>query len=222
MHRSVLVRLPRAIVLAGLVLIAPHAKAETVVELFTSHGCSSCPPAEALLSELIAKDDSLIALEYHVDYWNSLIYGSAGNWVDPFSQIVVNGRYAMVGSDRNHVGAAIQKTLDSDVSVSIERQNNEWRIRVDNKTGNQEAADAKVWLVRYRRSVTTNITAGENKGLEIENHNVVMSMDSIGAVPQAHSVVLGASVDESPEFGCAVLVQDDFQSPILAAAKCPG
>ena len=55
-----------------------------VVELFTSQSCYSCPPAEAYLGEL-AKRDDIIALEHHVDYWDQLVYGSAGRWKDTFS-----------------------------------------------------------------------------------------------------------------------------------------
>ena len=67
--------------------IATAAAAEevpTVVELFTSQGCYSCPPAEAFLGEL-AKRSDVVALEFHVDYWDDLVYGSAGQWKDPFS-----------------------------------------------------------------------------------------------------------------------------------------
>ena len=102
-----------------------------VIELFTSQGCYSCPPAEALLGDLIEANDpdNLVALEFHVDYWDSLVYGSHGSHKDPFSsadntlrqrlynhdgdlrgqrgvytpQMVVNGRYAAVGSKRRTV-----------------------------------------------------------------------------------------------------------------------
>jgi len=146
------------------------AHADVVLELFTSHGCSSCPPAEALLIEMQAKHESLIALEYHVDYWNSLVHGNAGNFVDPFSQpgfskrqrgydakplkgrrgvytpqAVVNGRYAMVGSNRTHVGAALKKSLPSDVLVTVQREADKWQIQVDNRSGN--AASLKTNLL---------------------------------------------------------------------------
>lgn len=65
----------------------PMARADgapVVVELFTSQGCYSCPPAEAMLAEL-AHRDGIVALEHHVDYWDSLVYGSAGRWKDVFS-----------------------------------------------------------------------------------------------------------------------------------------
>ncbi|MFN0023541.1 MAG: DUF1223 domain-containing protein, partial [Parvularculaceae bacterium] len=64
--------------------VATPADKPVVVELFTSQGCSSCPPAEALMREL-AKRPGLVALEWHVDYWDDLHAGSSGKWKDPFS-----------------------------------------------------------------------------------------------------------------------------------------
>ena len=225
---------------------APVVKAESVLELFTSHGCYSCPPAEALLSELVAEDDSIIALEFHVDYWNSLVYGSAGSWEDPYSkpaysmrqrsyngrdlrgrdgvytpQAVINGQYAAVGSNRSSVEAALKSPLGSDVSVNIEKVDEQWQVQVNNETGDAIAAEAAVWMVRFYKSTVTDITAGENKGLLLENHNVVFSIDAIGSVPESDSVTLSAAIDSDPNIGCAVLIQDQFHSPILAAAKCP-
>ena len=104
-----------------------------VVELFTSQGCYSCPPAEKLLGELIENDPDLVALEFHVDYWDSLVYGSHGSHKDPFSdkentyrqqlynhaslggqrgvftpQMVINGRYATVGSKESIISKGIE------------------------------------------------------------------------------------------------------------------
>lgn len=225
---------------------APATKADSVLELFTSHGCYSCPPAEALLSELVKEDDSVIALEFHVDYWNSLVYGSAGSWEDPFSkpayskrqrsyngrnlqgrsgvytpQAVINGQYAVVGSNRANVEAALRATTEPEVAVNIEKVDEQWQVSVNNLNGSAEAAEAEVWMVHFYKSTTTDITSGENKGLLAENHNVVFSMDPIGSVPKSDSITLNATVDNDPNVGCAVLIQDQFHSPILAAAKCP-
>ena len=104
-----------------------------VIELFTSQGCYSCPPAEKLLGELIESHPDVVALEFHVDYWDSLVYGTHGTHKDPFSdkentyrqqlynmagldgrpgvytpQMVINGNYATVGSD----GRVIRKGID--------------------------------------------------------------------------------------------------------------
>ena len=117
-----------------------------VVELFTSQGCSSCPPAEAYLGELAARPD-IIALEWHVDYWDSLVYGLAGRWQDPFSdpaftdrqtrynlairdrariytpQMVIDGRWEAVGSRIGEVErlltAAQEQTRLASIDVQI-------------------------------------------------------------------------------------------------------
>jgi len=61
------------------------ASAAPIVELFTSQGCYSCPPADEHLGDIIKNNPEVVALEYHVDYWDQLVYGSAGVWKDPFS-----------------------------------------------------------------------------------------------------------------------------------------
>ena len=102
-----------------------------VVELFTSQGCYSCPPAEAYLAELAERTD-IVALEFHVDYWDSLTYMWHGQWKDPFSspqytarqrdynvairdqsgvytpQMIIDGRYEAVGSRRPQVADDVQ------------------------------------------------------------------------------------------------------------------
>ncbi len=115
-----------------------------VVELFTSQGCYSCPPAEKLLGQLIENDPDLIALEFHVDYWDSLVYGSHGSHKDPFSdpentyrqrlynlanlagttgvytpQTVINGRYASVGSRKSVIEKGIEVLNRPDIEVNI-------------------------------------------------------------------------------------------------------
>lgn len=237
----------RLVVLVSSVFCAPLVKAESVLELFTSHGCYSCPPAEALFDELASENDSLIALEYHVDYWNSLVHGSAGSWVDPFSkpaysqrqrnyshkelmgrggvytpQAVINGQYVAVGSNRSQVSAAVAKPLAGGVSVDVASENNQYLIKVSNVDDVASASEAQVWVVRFIRSATTNITSGENKGKILENHNVVVSAEAVGSVPKADSTQFTAHIDPDPNMGCAILIQDGFQSPILAASKCPG
>lgn len=238
---------PRFVLMLAGLLFAPIAKSESVLELFTSHGCYSCPPAEKLFNELNQTNDDLIALEYHVDYWNTLVYGSAGSWVDPFSkpaysqrqrnyshrdlrgregvytpQAVINGKYAAVGSNRRQVTAAVAQPLDENVTVDVATANDQYVIRVNNVGGDPSASDAKVWVVRFIKSVTTEITSGENKGKTLENHNVVTSVESLGSVPKADSAEFTASLNSDANMGCAIIIQDDFQSPILAASKCPG
>jgi len=249
MIRRDLARWPYVLILVGMIC-SPWAKAESVLELFTSHGCYSCPPAEALFNELNQQDDSLIALEYHVDYWNTLVYGSAGSWVDPFSkpayserqrgynlrdlqgrpgvytpQAIINGRYAAVGSNRRQVTAALKKELPDEFLLEVKAEGDRYLISASTahpeSSHSESVANAKVWLVRFLKSTTTEITSGENKGKVLSNHHVVTSKDSLGSFPKNDSTQFIASVHSDPNMGCAVLVQDDFHSPILAAARCP-
>jgi len=118
-----------------------------VIELFTSQGCYSCPPAEKLLGELVENNPDVVALEFHVDYWDSLVYGRHGSHKDPFSdkentyrqqlysfkelggqtgvytpQIVINGTYATVGSNGTIVRKGIE-VLDRpviDLAVTLD------------------------------------------------------------------------------------------------------
>jgi hypothetical protein len=106
--------LRRCAILTGgaMALLAPAVSLQTasagdapvVVELFTSQGCYSCPPAEAMLAEL-AQRDGIVALEHHVDYWDALNYGAAGRWKDVFSRPEATERqrvYASVVPGRGH------------------------------------------------------------------------------------------------------------------------
>ena len=74
------------------------ASAAPMVELFTSQGCYSCPPADEHLVELIENNPDLVALEFHVDYWDDLNYGAAGTWKDPFSNAAYTQRQRQYNS----------------------------------------------------------------------------------------------------------------------------
>src|SRR6476659_4167205 len=112
-----------------------QAQPRAVIELFTSQGCSSCPPADRLLAEL-ARDQSLVALSWHIDYWDYLgwkdtfsqpaftsrqkAYGVVrGDWEVYTPQVVVNGVSQVVGSDRSEIDAAVASRRGSELSVPI-------------------------------------------------------------------------------------------------------
>jgi len=117
-----------------------------VAELFTSHGCSSCPPADKVFATIIREHPDVVALEYHVDYWDSLVHGSDGSFKDPFSnpdytlrqqaynsqnrymqgrpgvytpQMVVNGAYATVGSRKQFVDHAVLNHKERAYSLQV-------------------------------------------------------------------------------------------------------
>jgi hypothetical protein len=215
-----------------------------VVELFTSQSCYSCPPAEAFLGELVGRGD-VIGLEFHVDYWDELVYGSSGRWRDVFSspdhtrrqrlynrviraknqvytpQMIIDGRVEVVGSRRQDVEAELRNqagNMGSRLNVTI---NAAPKAGITVTVDGSLPQPAALWLVRYQRTKSTRVTSGENKGKTLTNHHVVTRMERIGAWSGTAMTVTVPDVALSPEEGCAVLVQDDNHGPIFGAAECP-
>lgn len=220
-----------------------------LIELFTSHGCSSCPKADKLLGELLDTHDDLMALEYHVDYWDSLVHGSDGSFTDPFSnadfslrqreynhaslagrpgvytpQAVVNGRTASVGSNKRHIVKALSARTDQSLSIVIDSDAHDGDLLSVNITG--EAGQRKdlhgidIRLVSYLDKATTDITGGENRNLKLVNHHIVMDVASLGEVTASGSLNFQIPRPALGE-GCVVLIQEDALTPVYAAAECP-
>ena len=216
----------------------------TVVELFTSQSCYSCPPAEAFLGELVERDD-LLALEWHVDYWDNLNYGADGRWKDVFSdpaftqrqtvynhnirgqnrvftpQMIIGGVAEAVGSRRDQVFSKLTEVgLRQDPSVSV--------AAVQNATGGLDiglegdvSEVAEVWLIRFDIEHQTKVLRGENKGKFLSNHHVVRSVEKIGDWTGSATNLSVADLGLGENQGCAILVQDAAQGPVLGAAVCP-
>ncbi len=233
-------------------ITAPGATAEGetkhVFELFTSQGCYSCPPAEELLVRIIKQYDDILALEYHVDYWDSLVYGAAGQWKDPFSspkysqrqrdynqlrlegrtgvytpQIVVDGAYAFVGS--KSMKAQSQMSKDSRLTLTTSAEvSADGRVRIE--IAGDDRTQADVWLVSYDKEHVTKVTAGENMGKKLKNANVVRKFESIGRW-RGEPLVIESKIEPlTDNQNCAVLVQAFSHAgrrvagPILGAADC--
>lgn len=214
----------------------PAPQRPLLLELFTSQSCSSCPPADALLGELAAHPE-LLALEFHVDYWNDL------GWVDSYStpeftarqqqyaalrgfevytpQLVVDGRSAVIGSNRADVAAAISAAQRQARSVpaSLSRQEDKAVITV----GAGEAAakvSAEVYLLSFDSQDSVSIRGGENSGRQMRYTNVVRSLRKLG---EWHGQSLSFNQPlEAREKGrrLALLVQDR-SGAIWAAASTP-
>lgn len=222
-------------------LLAAPAAAETrpvVVELFTSQGCSSCPPAEALMREL-AKRPDLVALEWHVDYWDDLHAGATGRWKDPFSspghtrrqraynrallgkpsaytpQLVVDGAAETVGSRRTEIERLIADRQDTEHPALLSVAPGP-----DGMTVTASApAGATVRLVRFARALVTRVEGGENAGKSLAEAHVVRRHDVLGVTGEKPLVV--AARAPSAGEGCAVLIEDGDGGPVLAAQYCP-
>lgn len=207
-----------------------------VVELYTSQGCSSCPDADAYFAEL-ARQPGVIALGFHVDYWNYL------GWRDPFSskkftyrqkeyamsfrqtgvytpQIVVQGRRGEVGSDKKAVARLIADVRKKKLvaSVTIEKLGGN-RLRAVVAAA-AEAKGAEVWLALLDRRQTTKIPRGENEGKTLVNHNIVREWRKLGDLTEEklELAVVAAGEKGEKRGGAAVIVQQPKSGPILGAA----
>ena len=211
-----------------------------VVELFTSQSCSSCPPAEALLGKLAGRPD-LIALEFHVDYWNDLVHGAAGRWVDVHSspvhsarqraygrllgsgvytpQMVIDGRAEAIGSRAGEVERAIAAARQRPRSPLMVTATDAGGLAIRGAAA--ATVPAELWLVRYLRAETTRVRSGENRGQSLVNHHIVTGMIRLADWPLATGTLSVDPLELPPGEGCAVLLQAPGQGPILGAASCP-
>lgn len=201
----------------------------TVVELFQSQGCSSCPPAIANINAIAGRRD-IVALMFAVTYWDSL------GWKDTFArpefterqrdyaraegrgsvatpQTIVNGRVVTNGGNRTQLISAIRSADRGTSGPSVEV--NAGRIRIG--PGQAKRAGI-VWLVRYDpRSVSVPIRAGENGGRTITHRNIVRQLNAIGRWKGA-PLTIAAPPSRDPNLRSAILVQDGTGGAIVAAS----
>lgn len=189
-------------VCAIVAIIRPaHADPRAVVELFTSQGCSSCPPADKIIGEL-AKDPNVIALSMPIDYWDYLgwkdtladsrfsarqkAYSQARGDRNVYTpQLVVNGSMQVIGSDRAKIDSAIGDTRKVDgvmsVPVSIALAGKHVTVSVAASTrGGPAASLGEVWICSVTREVPISIGKGENRGQKVTYHNVVRNLLKVG------------------------------------------
>lgn len=210
---------------------AADARHPLVIELFQSQGCSSCPPANANLIDL-AKRDDVLALNFSVDYWDSL------GWKDTFDspaytarqwayarslgnsevytpQAIVNGRADTTGLDVGQLAQIAARADRGAAGPALSVAGNSVTIGA----GEAPAGGAEVWLARYDPSVIeVAIRRGENAGRTLPHVNIVKQLALLGRWGgQAEQFNLPAKSD--PRLIDAVLVQGAGQGPILAAAR---
>ena len=229
-----------AIVVLAVAASSPaRAGSPVVVELFTSQGCSSCPPADEYLGELTMRGD-IIPLAFHVDYWNYI------GWTDPFAskqmthrqkaysralaqryvytpEMVVNGTTQESGSNRHGVEALIEaarQAPQAGPSISLTRDDDgRLHLRVGGAAaGGKETAT--IWFVKFDREHTTTVRVGENEGRTLTDYNIVRTIHQLGAwTGDALDIAYDANLPDEPgDGGCAILVQRDGAGPIIAAA----
>lgn len=210
-------------------------RAPVVVELFTSQGCSSCPPADALLGQLAGRTD-VIALSLHVDYWDYL------GWVDTFGspansmrqrayakvarertlytpQVIVQGVDRAIGSDER-VFDLVEEHLETPVGadLDISREGDVLNVRLGPRDG-VRAGPCDVFLVRFLPGAKVRIEGGENAGHEIDYHNIVTEWIRLARWDGRTRAEFSMNV--TGDASIAVIVQRERLGPVLTAAALP-
>ncbi|MDB5594308.1 MAG: hypothetical protein JWM36_1269 [Hyphomicrobiales bacterium] len=234
-----------AVLALGLLAAGSGRAAErpAVIELFTSQGCSSCPPADRLMGEL-SPQPNLIVLSFPVDIWDYIgwkdtlakpeftarqrVYAATrGDHQVYTPQAVVDGVMHVVGSDKQQVLGTVAKTRDerAGVGTSIALHEDHGMVVVDlGEAHGDVGSGGGVWLLRVARSRAVAIGRGENSGHKVTYTNVVRSIARMGywtGVPARFELPLAEAQGEGAD-GYVVLVQKNWGGklgPVLAAAK---
>lgn len=205
-----------------------------VVELYTSQGCSSCPPADAMLKELSTRDD-VIAMALHVDYWDYI------GWVDEFAnpdhtrrqqsyaraagqttvytpQFVVGGQDLVIGARGMQLADAIQAHTEVTLPVAVSLKRDGASLTISAELDDTTATGPFViQLVRMLSEQTVSISRGENAGQTISYSNVVSGFDILQQWDGTSPVELQADVGEAEQI--AVVIQRGADGPVVGAAK---
>jgi hypothetical protein len=222
---------PQAVAAERIAPIAgASADAPVVVEEFQSQGCSSCPPANANINAL-AERPEVLALSYAVTYWDQL------GWKDTFDQpaftqrqwdyahhagrrnvatpqVIVNGRSAIVGSNRAELVRTLAKEGSPKGGPAVQTTGGAVTI-----SAGRSAEPATVWLVRYDpRILWVSIRAGENNGRKLPHRNIVRELTQMGTW-SGKSASFPVPVARDPAFRSAILVQEGKGGPIIAARR---
>jgi hypothetical protein len=214
---------------------------KAVLELFTSQGCSSCPPADALLAELGKRPD-LVTLSYSVDYWNYL------GWHDTLSspanserqreyarmrgdgkvytpQMVVDGLTHVNGSNEAAIEMAMrnaaERLQDVKVPVNMHAEGDTLVIGIGAASDTSDKRDATVWLAIAKELETVSITRGENRGKKLSYYHPVRELSPIG-MWKGEAMTLKLPLKDLKTMGgdCLVaLLQVENGGPILGVAQ---
>jgi len=210
------------------------AEGPVVVELFTSQGCSSCPPADEILHGLAERDD-VIPLALHVDYWDYI------GWVDEFAdpehtvrqqnyvrvaggnsiytpQMIIGGQDHLIGARAmaEEISATVSdhRARPTGVQVSLERNGDQ--LAISGTTEQPIANNASVQVVRFSPLKTVDIRRGENAGRELSYANVVTEWTTVGEWSGNDDLQLDVSVAGDDPF--VVIIQEQGPGAVLATA----
>jgi hypothetical protein len=225
-------------------VVAVRAEPRALLELFTSQGCSSCPPADKLLGEMSA-DPSIIALSLPIDYWDYL------GWKDTLAspahaalqrayarargdrqvytpQIVVNGAMHVLGSDQAAIDRTIvstdQKTGVMSVPVSLTVGASGVNVKVESAENTHNAGE--VWLCPVEKAIAVTIGRGENRGHTVTYHNVVRGWLKLGewtGAPASWNVPLSEVKSDGADAAVVMVQEGTHDKPgiVLGAAYTP-
>ena len=213
--------------------LAAQTKPAVVVELYTSQGCSSCPPADDFLGSL-AEDSGVIPLALHVDYWDYI------GWADSFAnprfterqkayahaegsktiytpQFIIHGQDRVVGHAPGEAAARILDVMQHGGAVQLWLERRGETVLIRAVAVKPQKAQMRVQLVRYLPSKVVNIERGENAGHKITYRNIVTSWSNLGGWDGRSDFTA-----EAPAAGyqpIVVIVQTEGPGPIVAAAQ---
>jgi len=217
-----------------------------VLELFTSQGCSDCPPADAQLNELGASTAGVIPLAYHVDYWNHL------GWSDPFSsaqfserqedyahalkinapytpQIVIGGATQFVGSDRSSIARALTEAQTAPALGHVGLRTSlagqaprSLQVKLKAQVGSSAPGPFVVMVAVYENGLVTRVGAGENGGRELKDDYTVRKLVRAFAIEGTQAVEKEVTVDLDPTWsvdrlGAAAFIQNTSSLKIIGA-----
>jgi hypothetical protein len=224
------------------VIQAKEAKPTTsgfvILELFTSQGCSSCPPADTMLAKYaLQKNPNIIPLTFHVDYWNLL------GWKDPFSkaqfserqqdysnmmntqgnytpQLIINGKYELVGSKESEIKdiVAAELAIKKQNTISIIKatlNNSQVKVKYD---FDGVAPNSVINLALLKKEGFTSIKRGENTGLKQTCYNIVFDFKTVSNTSNAESFEFKKEWLSSDYF-VVVYLQNSKTGKVLAASK---
>lgn len=246
--KSVLTRTIALLFCAAFQLLAAEPRVPVLVELFTSEGCSSCPPADQLLSILDQKQPiagaELIVISEHVDYWNQ------PTWGDPYSsalfserqsqyaarwntddiytpQLVIDGRWAMSGNKQSDIANAIRKSMSqakTPMSFEAIRSGNQAHLKLHVDADAQHGKTA-LFLVLAADRVENHVPSGENAGRDLSHVAVAYSFARIATLKTSAAFDREWTVSIKPKFpilgGTRVIVflQDQTTGQVVGAAQ---
>lgn len=209
-----------------------------VLELFTSQGCSSCPPADKILGKYALEGNpEMMLLSFHVDYWDYI------GWKDPFSknefterqrqyasalktsvytpQLIINGNKSLVGSQERDIAALVKEEREQKplADLNITAENNSGNIRVVYDCNVLPAKD-KICFALVKKSETTTIKRGENTGLTLTNYNIVTDFKTTALNSKSGNINFVLNRDmRTSDYQIIGFIQDAKSLKILTAAK---